>query len=145
METEKKKAYLQQYKNLKKQCQRLEEEWRYLQREEEEFCSSMVWIGEEEAFRQWKKQMEDLKQEIIRQRYERIHIYEEIRKQIEGLKDETEREVLTYRYLCGFTWEEIAERMHYTFQHVHRIHREALTKFRYEIECDIQDRVESVV
>lgn len=135
MELEQKKLYLDQYQTLKSQCQCLEEEWKILQKEEECY-PNMLWKGKEEKFEQWEKEFTALKQQIINQRYERIRIYREIRREIEAMENETEREVLTYRYLCGFTWEEIAERMHYSFQHIHRIHKKALTNFRHVIECD---------
>ena len=53
----------------------------------------------------------------------------EAEKQIGRLTDERYRAVLELRYLCGHTWEEIAERLHFTLRWVHKLHREALEQF----------------
>jgi len=36
---------------------------------------------------------------------------------------------LTYRYINGKTWEEIAVEMHYTYKWVHVLHGQALAEF----------------
>lgn len=50
-----------------------------------------------------------------------------IEQAIEGL-DGTERILMRYRYLQGLTWEQVAEKMHYTYQWVCHIHGVALKK-----------------
>ena len=50
-------------------------------------------------------------------------------KVIGRIMDAREREVLELRYLCGHTWEEIANRLHFTSRWVHKIHKEALEAF----------------
>lgn len=47
-------------------------------------------------------------------------------KLIARLKDSKLRTVLHMRYLCGMTWEEIAEKMQYTLRWTHQLHREAI-------------------
>ena len=49
-------------------------------------------------------------------------------KLIETLKDDRHRSVLQLRYLCGMTWDDIAERLHFTLRWVHKLHREAIEK-----------------
>ena len=62
-----------------------------------------------------------LLQEMIsaRQRAEEI---------ISSVPDQTQREVLTRRYIIGQRWEDIAECMGYSRQHVTRLHGYALQK-----------------
>ena len=48
---------------------------------------------------------------------------------ISGLRSLDEREVLTRRYIIQQKWDDIAESMHYTRQHITRIHGSALTHF----------------
>ena len=48
---------------------------------------------------------------------------------ISGLRSLDEREVLTRRYIIQQKWDDIAESMHYSRQHVVRIHGSALTHF----------------
>ena len=53
----------------------------------------------------------------------------EAEKQIGRIGDERYRAVLELRYLCGHSWEEIADRLHFTLRWVHKLHKEALEAF----------------
>ncbi len=53
----------------------------------------------------------------------------EIRDNINKLPDDTERLLLTYRYLCFLSWEEIAAKMGYSYRNIHRVHAKALRDF----------------
>ena len=53
----------------------------------------------------------------------------EIRNNINKLPDDTERLLLTYRYLCFLSWEEIAVKMGYSYRNIHRVHSRALRDF----------------
>ena len=53
-----------------------------------------------------------------------------IEKAIDELKDGRERTVMRYRYISGLKWEEICVKAHYSWQHIHRLHAEALKKMR---------------
>lgn len=68
--------------------------------------------------------------ELIRARYKRIEQYTRIFRDIERLDNEQERQVLTYRYLRGYTWEKICTKMGYSWKQIHRIHGRALQNFR---------------
>ena len=52
----------------------------------------------------------------------------EIEKVIDSLKDARERTVMRYRYISGLKWEEVCVRAHYSWQHTHRLHADALNK-----------------
>jgi hypothetical protein len=45
------------------------------------------------------------------------------------MEDENEKDVLTYRYLRGMKWEEIAIKMEYTYRNIIKIHGRALSNF----------------
>jgi len=49
-------------------------------------------------------------------------------KLIEKLTDDRHRTVLQLRYLCGLTWEDISEKLHFTLRWVHKLHKEAIEK-----------------
>ena len=49
---------------------------------------------------------------------------------IDILDDATERNLMRLKYLDGFTWEEVAVEMGYSWQHIHRIHNKILKKIR---------------
>lgn len=50
----------------------------------------------------------------------------EAEKLIQTLADERHRAVLELRYLCAMTWEEIAQKTHFTVRWAHKLHKEAL-------------------
>lgn len=49
---------------------------------------------------------------------------------ISEMEDVTERTLLRYRYICGYTWEKIAVELGYSWRQVHYIHGKALQNFR---------------
>jgi len=46
--------------------------------------------------------------------------------------DPVERAVMRYRYIQGIEWEEICVKMRYSWQHIHRIHKNILEKLKDE-------------
>ena len=60
---------------------------------------------------------------------ELVDLKTEIRSKIDCIPDETERLLLTYRYLCFLSWEEIADKMSYSCRNIHYLHTKALKSF----------------
>lgn len=60
---------------------------------------------------------------------------EEIEKVISKLET-TERILMRYRYIQGLDWEKICVEMHYSWQHIHKIHKRILEKIKDETKCD---------
>lgn len=58
-----------------------------------------------------------------------VDLKKEIRSYLEQIQDNTQRCVLQYRYILFYSWNEIADKMGYTVQWVHQIHRDALISF----------------
>lgn len=54
----------------------------------------------------------------------------EIEGVIDSLKDSRERTIMRYRYISGLEWEEVCVKSHYSWQHTHRLHAEALKKLK---------------
>ena len=48
---------------------------------------------------------------------------------VDRMQDQTEREILRYRYIDGLSWEEISARLNYSKRNVTRIHGRALQHF----------------
>jgi len=71
----------------------------------------------------------DLKRYLRQELDEFITLKAEAIRLINSLEDSRHRLVLTYRYMNGYTWEQIAVCMHYTYQWVHRLHGQALKQF----------------
>lgn len=72
---------------------------------------------------------EELVSEMMKARYRRVSVYNDVFHAIEEIPDERERSVLTLRYIKGLKWEEIALEMHVEWAQVHRIHAKALKHF----------------
>jgi hypothetical protein len=71
----------------------------------------------------------DLERELDR----RIDEYVDLTREIEGLianvPDDRHRDILTWRYVNGWSWERIAEAMHYDRVWIWRLHGRALAEF----------------
>lgn len=66
----------------------------------------------------------------MRYRYQRIQKCKEITDRIERLSDENEKDVLMYRYIRLMKWEDIAVKMGFSWQYLHKIHARALKNFK---------------
>jgi DNA-directed RNA polymerase specialized sigma subunit len=53
-----------------------------------------------------------------------------IKQAVECVPDISQRTLLELRYICGKTWEEIAEEMFFGIRWVHRLHEKALRSVR---------------
>ncbi len=79
--------------------------------------------------------LDDLERLLIGKYTHCIRIEEDIERRIASMENEEERQVLRYRYTNIndkgrlMTWEEIAERIHYTRMSVTRMHGRALAHF----------------
>lgn len=74
--------------------------------------------------------VDELERELLQKRYRRIRAFKKVQAAIERLENEQEKDLLTYRYLKGYSWEKIAVEMGYTYRHVTRLHGEALKNFK---------------
>lgn len=72
--------------------------------------------------------LNDLKEKIIYYRYQKVKICIELYDKIEALEDEQEKRLLKYRYIRGYRWEDIADKMGYSVRQVFNIHRKTIYK-----------------
>lgn len=71
----------------------------------------------------------DLEAEIEAEREVLRVIRRDIRSSISHVHSADLRRLLTYRYICGCTWERVAVKMNYSYVHiVHRMHPKALAE-----------------
>lgn len=73
--------------------------------------------------------LDKLEQDLRSQIDERALIRLEISAAIQSLPSESERVLLRYRYIMGYRWESIADKMHISWRTTHRLHGEALKHF----------------
>lgn len=66
-----------------------------------------------------------------------VDFRESLRRSIAKLDDRVLRTLLEYRYIDGMGWEELADKMVYSYQHVFRLHKKALELL--ELEEDVMD------
>jgi hypothetical protein len=74
-------------------------------------------------------QLERLTDYLFEKYQKCIGIETDIYMRLDEMTDQTEREVLRYRYIDGLTWEQIGERMSYSRRNITRIHGRALQHF----------------
>lgn len=138
-ENEEKKAYLQSYKQYKQTARRLEEQLEELRLNEmlpSLKMSDMPSSHNQKDLSNYMAKYDELFSEIIRLRYDAIKRFEEVRQQIELLKDENEKTVLTFRYLRNYKWEKICVEMNYSWMQVHRFHAQALQNFKMKDDIE---------
>lgn len=73
---------------------------------------------------------DELQREWQRARYRRLVELKAITARIDALTDEREREVLHYYYIMGLKWEEVCDKMGYSWRQTHYIHSSALKNFK---------------
>lgn len=76
----------------------------------------------------------ELKQKVISYRYKKVKICSELYDKIELLEDEQEKRLLKYRYMWGYHWEIVAEKMGYSIRQVFNIHSKAIKSLCIEMQ-----------
>ncbi len=70
----------------------------------------------------------DLNHKVSYYRYQKIKSCVNLYDKIEALSDEQEKRLIKYRYMRGYHWEAIAEKMGYSDRQIYNIHTRALQK-----------------
>lgn len=73
--------------------------------------------------------IDELIERLKEERLKRIMLREKIEGDINRLKDEDEKAVLRYRYIQGLKWEDVCERIGFSWKGVHNVHGRALNNF----------------
>ena len=131
-ENELKIWYLSRYRRLNERIDRLLEEqsrWREMALKITPTLSQTPGGGESGSpiERPMDKVLE-IDVEINREIGELQIVRQEIHAALNQLEDENLKLLMEYRYIDGLTWEQVAEKMHYSWRHTCRLHGEALAK-----------------
>lgn len=133
-ENEKKKLFLKSYLRDKQAVRRIEEQLAELRLSKlspgMSMGDGMPHGSDMRDLSDYAAKVDELERELIRKRYDRIQSFRKVQAAIEEIEDETEKDLLTYRYLKGMKWEEIAVEMGYSWQHIHKIHAAALKNLK---------------
>lgn len=118
--------------NNKLKVNRLEQEALYTKAQG---CGSIT-IGEkvqttrhDDVMAQAIAELEDLKAKYNDMLEEYLRIRKQASQIIDMIEDHRHQNVLRLRYCAGETYEEIADQLHYSADHIKRLHRDALDKF----------------
>lgn len=140
-ENEKKKEYLWKYQESVRRIARIESELAEIRAMRTgisiNYDSIPSGLGQSDLSAYVEK-LDILERKLISERYRRIKLYQDISKRIRRLKDQNQRDVLFYRYIKGFDWWRVAEKMNYSERHITRLHGKALANFELPkdvLEC----------
>lgn len=131
-ENEKKKEYLKRYEKAMRQLKRHEERINEIRGSAVNISvisDGMPHSHNKSDLSSYAVQLDREERKYLKARYQRLIICNEIFHKIELLENEDEKDVLIYRYIKLLRWEDIAVKMQYSWQHVHKIHSRALQNF----------------
>lgn len=132
-ETEQKKEYLKEYEKAVRQMKRSEEkitEMRLSKIMPSAGNDGMPHAHNNTDLSGYAALLDEEERRYMKARYHRIKLCREITDKIERMDNEDEKDVLMYRYIRLMKWEDIAVKMEYSWQHLHKIHARALHNFK---------------
>lgn len=132
-ENEKKKEFLMSYQKERRKVERLGEQLAELRQDKmspSATSDGMPHGTDISDLSDYAARMDEIERELMAARYDRICAFQTVQRQIEQLDDEQEKDLLTYRYLRGLKWEEVAVRMGYSWRKIHYLHSSALEHFK---------------
>lgn len=130
MENEDKKEYLRKYRKHERRINRISaeiEEIRLMKLNAS--CkgnSGMPRGSRQQDLSDYVLRLEELEESLYTEGVERTKEYKEIMNSVQQLEDESERDILFYRYIKGLSFWEISDKMGYSERQIHRIHGRAL-------------------
>ncbi len=83
----------------------------------------------------------DLDSIILAEMDEAIIKRDKVRSVIEAVEDDRLRNLLSLKYISGYSFEHIAVELNYCYKHTCRLHNEALQAVKDVLECPIQSVV----
>lgn len=131
-ENEKKKEYLKEYERAVRQMERSEErieELRMSRTSPKAALDGMPRGNRINDLSSYAALLDQEERRYVKARYLRVKKCKEISDRIERLENEDEKDVLVYRYIRLLKWENICEKIGYSWKQVHRIHTKALEHF----------------
>lgn len=131
-ENEEKKWYLKGYERAIREMKRSEERIREMRMNR--ICPSVIADGMPHAsggsdLSGYAVLLDEEERKYNKARYLRIKRCQEISDRIERMEDEDEKDVLMYRYIKLMKWEEICEKMDFSWNGIHKVHGRALKHF----------------
>lgn len=132
---EEKKEYLLGYRKYRQQAKRLEEQLAELKMGKalpKVILSGMPGAKNQKDLSDYIVRCDGLIGQIMEARKNALEQFADVQRQIESMEDETEKTLLTLRYLRNWKWNDIAFEIGVEWTHVHRIHGKALMHLKIE-------------
>lgn len=129
-ENEKKKEFLRKYRRAVRREQEILDEIQRLRADKmfPSVCNDGMPRGSSQTdLSDYMAEIDAAIEDLKKERMKKIKIYREIEMRIRCMKDEDEQEVLRMRYIKGMKWEDIAEKMNYSYSGTLKLHGRALT------------------
>lgn len=140
-ENEKKKEYLREYNYHVRRIRRIETELAELRTMKISGSGNMDGMprgSRRSDLSDYAAELDSLERKLVEE-WRRMNLArKEIERRIKNLKSENEKDVLFYRYIAGYDWPEIAQKLRYSERQVHRFHGKALEHFRLSEEKSVE-------
>ena len=134
-ENDRKKEYLKGYQRALREIDRVRELLRELQIDK--MCPSLIQDGMPHGYGTsdlsgYMAKKENLEMRLLKAQEKALNELDDITDHIGRLRDDNEIDVLFNRYIKDMGWEEIAVKMGYSWQWIHKIHSSALKNLRID-------------
>lgn len=145
MDNKEKCRYLNQYRIMHIEIDQITKElqrWQDLATRISPSYSDMPHGGGSDKVQTAAVEVAELTDKLNRKLHQAIMVQENIKKLLESLDDIKLRQLMSYRYINGMRWEEIAVRMDFNYRWVLRLHRKALNQIS---EQAIERHIKTVI
>lgn len=129
MENKEKCRYLNQYRIMHIEIDQITKElqrWQDLATRISPSYSDMPHGGGSDKVQTAAVEVAELTDKLNQKLHQAIMVQENIKKLLESLDDIKLRQLMSYRYINGMRWEEIAVRMDYDYRYVLKLHGKSL-------------------
>ncbi len=145
MDNKEKCRYLNQYRIMHIEIDQITKElqrWQDLATRISPSYSDMPHGGGSDKVQTAAVEVAELTDKLNQKLHQAIMVQENIKKLLESLDDIKLRQLMSYRYINGMRWEEIAVRMDFNYRWVFRLHRKALNQIS---EQAIESHIKTVI
>ena len=145
MDNKEKCRYLNQYRIMHIEIDQITKElqrWQDLATRISPSYSDMPHGGGSDKVQTAAVEVAELTDKLNQKLHQAIMVQENIKKLLESLDDIKLRQLMSYRYINGMRWEEIAVRMDFNYRWVLRLHRKALNQIS---EQAIESHIKKVI
>lgn len=130
--------YLKSFQYLKKECMDLQEQLELIEYKKRKINSGIIHISTANSnagplpLHHLISETDVLQQQITLKLNEYNQTLKNIEQRIQQLDDIREQQLLRYRYIYGYTFQKIADKMHYNDKsYVHKCHKKIIQKLNF--------------